>query len=88
VVLAEKPSASRSVIEAFRGLYANFLVQEFVREAKGADIRCFVVGGKVVGRDEAPGQAGRVPLEPASRRHGRGGAAQRDRERGAVRAAA
>ncbi|HEX6832750.1 MAG TPA: 30S ribosomal protein S6--L-glutamate ligase [Rudaea sp.] len=48
VLLAEKRSASQSVIEAFRGLYANFLVQEFVREAKGADIRCFVVGGNVV----------------------------------------
>ncbi|UXI69269.1 30S ribosomal protein S6--L-glutamate ligase [Tahibacter amnicola] len=48
VLLAEKASASQSVIEAFRGLYANFLVQEFIREAKGADIRCFVVGGKVV----------------------------------------
>lgn len=48
VLLADKPSASQSVIEAFRGLYANFLVQEFIREAKGADIRCFVVGGKVV----------------------------------------
>ena len=48
VLLAEKRSASQSVIEAFRGLYANFLVQEFIREAKGADIRCFVVGGKVV----------------------------------------
>jgi ribosomal protein S6--L-glutamate ligase len=48
VVLAEKLPASQSVIEAFRGLYANFLVQEFVREANGRDIRCFVVGGKVV----------------------------------------
>lgn len=48
VLLAEKRSASQSVIEAFRGLYANFLVQEYIREAKGADIRCFVVGGKVV----------------------------------------
>lgn len=48
VVLAEKASASRSVIEAFRGLYANFLVQEFIAEAKGADIRAFVVGRKVV----------------------------------------
>ena len=48
VVLAEKVSSSRSVIEAFRGLYANFLVQEFVGEAKGADVRCFVVGGKVI----------------------------------------
>src|SRR6185312_10468987 len=48
VLLAEKQAVSQSVIEAFRGLYANFLVQEFVREARGADIRCFVVGGKVV----------------------------------------
>jgi len=36
------------VIEAFRGLYASFLVQEFVREARGADVRCFVVGDDVV----------------------------------------
>lgn len=48
VMLTEKPSASRSVIEALRGLYANFLVQEFVAEAKGADLRCFVVGDRVV----------------------------------------
>ena len=48
VMLTEKLSASRSVIEALRGLYANFLVQEFVAEAKGADLRCFVVGGRVV----------------------------------------
>ena len=48
VVLAERLSSSKSVIEAFRGLYANFLVQEFIGEAKGADLRCFVVGGKVV----------------------------------------
>jgi ribosomal protein S6--L-glutamate ligase len=48
VLLAEKRSNSQSVIEAFRGLYANFLVQEFIKESKGADIRCFVVGGKVV----------------------------------------
>ncbi|HSR64350.1 MAG TPA: RimK family alpha-L-glutamate ligase, partial [Xanthomonadaceae bacterium] len=48
VMLTEKPSASRSVIEALRGLYANFLVQEFIAEAKGADLRCFVVGGEVV----------------------------------------
>jgi ribosomal protein S6--L-glutamate ligase len=48
VLLAEKRSNSQSVIEAFRGLYANFIVQEFIKESKGADIRCFVVGGKVV----------------------------------------
>lgn len=56
VMLTEKPSASRSVIEALRGLYANFLVQEFVAEAKGADLRCFVVGDRVVAamRRQAP----------------------------------
>ena len=48
VILASDPGSSRSVIEAFRGLYANFLVQEFVAEAKGADLRCFVVGERVV----------------------------------------
>lgn len=48
VLLAEKRSASQGMIEAFRGLYANFLVQEYIKEAKGADVRCFVVGGKVV----------------------------------------
>ncbi len=48
VMLTEKLSASRGVIEALRGLYANFLVQEFVAEAKGADLRCFVVGDRVV----------------------------------------
>jgi ribosomal protein S6--L-glutamate ligase len=48
VVLAETEQAAESVIEAFRGLEANILVQEFIREAKGVDIRCFVVGGKVI----------------------------------------
>jgi ribosomal protein S6--L-glutamate ligase len=59
VVLAEKRSASQSVIEAFRGLYANFLVQEFIREANGCDLRCFVVGTQVVAamqRSSAPGE--------------------------------
>jgi ribosomal protein S6--L-glutamate ligase len=56
VMLTEKPSASRSVIETLRGLYANFLVQEFIEEAQGADLRCFVVGGSVVAamRRQAP----------------------------------
>lgn len=48
VVLAETRKAAESVVEAFRGLNANFLVQEFIKEAGGADIRCFVVGEKVV----------------------------------------
>ena len=56
VMLTEKPSASRSVVEALRGLYANFLVQEFIAEAEGADLRCFVVGTEVVAamRRQAP----------------------------------
>ncbi len=58
VVLAESLSASRNVIEAFRGLYANFLVQEFVAEAKGADIRCFVVGDSVVAAMHRQAEAG------------------------------
>ena len=48
VVLAETNSAAESVIEAFRGLDANILAQEFIKEAEGSDLRCFVVGGKVV----------------------------------------
>ena len=48
VVLAETRKAAESVIEAFRGLKAQILVQEFIAEAGGADIRCLVVGGKVV----------------------------------------
>jgi ribosomal protein S6--L-glutamate ligase len=56
VMLTEKPSASRAVIEALRGLDAPFFVQEFIAEAKGADLRCFVVGGEVVAsmRRQAP----------------------------------
>jgi ribosomal protein S6--L-glutamate ligase len=49
VVLCETAKAAESVIEAFRGLDAQFLVQEFIKEAGGTDIRCFVVGEKVVG---------------------------------------
>lgn len=48
VVLAETHKAAESVINAFRDLSANFLVQEFIEEAKGTDIRCFVIGDKVV----------------------------------------
>lgn len=56
VVLAETNKAAESVIEAFMGLKANILVQEFIEEAGGADIRCLVVGGKVVAamRRQAP----------------------------------
>ena len=48
VVLAETPQAAESVIDAFRELDANFLVQQFISEAGGADIRAFVVGDRVV----------------------------------------
>ncbi|PZD75198.1 Ribosomal protein S6--L-glutamate ligase [Acaryochloris thomasi RCC1774] len=59
VVLAETTQAATSVIEAFRGLDANILVQEFIKEAKGMDIRCFVVGDRVIAsmkRQGAPGE--------------------------------
>lgn len=48
VFLAETYKAAESVINAFRGLNADFLVQEFIKEAGGADIRCFVIGERVV----------------------------------------
>ena len=58
VMLTEKLSASRGVVEALRGLYANFLVQEFVAEAEGADLRCFVVGDRVVAAMQRQAAAG------------------------------
>jgi ribosomal protein S6--L-glutamate ligase len=48
VVLAETDKAAESVINALQSLDANLLVQEFIKEAGGTDLRCFVVGGKVV----------------------------------------
>ncbi|HEY5651359.1 MAG TPA: 30S ribosomal protein S6--L-glutamate ligase [Acidimicrobiia bacterium] len=59
VVLAETKKAAESVIGAFRQLDANILVQEYIKESRGADIRAFVVGGKVVAamkRTSAPGE--------------------------------
>lgn len=59
VVLAETRNAAESVIEAFRGLDAHILVQEFIAEAKGSDIRAFVVGNEVVAamrRQARPGE--------------------------------
>ena len=58
VVLAETKQALESVIDAFRGLQANFLVQEFIKEAGGADIRCFVVGEKVIAAMKRQGKEG------------------------------
>lgn len=59
VVLADTAKAAESIIEAFMGLNASILVQEYIKEAGGSDIRCFVVGGKVVAamkRQAAPGE--------------------------------
>ena len=58
VVLAETKKAAESVIDAFRGLKANFLVQDFVKEAAGEDIRCLVVDGKVVASMKRTGAEG------------------------------
>jgi ribosomal protein S6--L-glutamate ligase len=58
VVLAETRTAAESVIEAFMGLNANILVQEYIREANGADIRCFVIGNKVVAAMKRQAKAG------------------------------
>ncbi|MCK6617573.1 MAG: 30S ribosomal protein S6--L-glutamate ligase [Cyclobacteriaceae bacterium] len=59
VVLAENKKAAQSVIEAFHGVHARIIVQEFIKEAKGADVRAFVVDGEVVGamkRQARPGE--------------------------------
>lgn len=58
VVLAETAKAARSVIEAFYGLEANIIIQEFIKEAKAEDIRAFVVDGKVVGAMKRKGVEG------------------------------
>ncbi len=71
VVLADTNKAAESIIEAFMGLKANILVQEFVKEAGGADIRCLVVGNKVVAAMKRQGAKG----EFRSNLH-RGGTAQ------------
>lgn len=49
VVLAENKKAAQSVIEAFHGVKTRIIVQEFIKEAKGVDIRAFIVNGEVVG---------------------------------------
>src|SRR5690606_8613444 len=58
VVLAENKNAAQSVLEAFNGLRARVIVQEFIKEAKGADIRAFVVDGEVVGAMKRQGKEG------------------------------
>lgn len=71
VILVETAKAARSVLEAFLGLKVNILVQEYIRESGGADIRCFVVGGKVVA---AMKRQAKAPEEFRSNLH-RGGVA-------------
>jgi ribosomal protein S6--L-glutamate ligase len=59
VVLAETLEAAYSVVQAFMGLNANIIIQEFIQEAQGADVRCFVIGEKVVAaikRQAEPGE--------------------------------
>lgn len=58
VVLAETRKAAESVIESFFGLNASVLVQEYIKEAGGADIRCFVIGDKVVATMKRQGREG------------------------------
>lgn len=58
VVLAETQNAAQSVLEAFNGLQARVIVQEFIKEAKGADLRALVVDGQVVGAMKRQGKAG------------------------------
>lgn len=72
VILAETRKAAEAVIEAFRGLDANILVQEYIKEAGGSDLRCFVVGGRVVAAMRRQAVAG----EFRSNLH-RGGTAER-----------
>jgi ribosomal protein S6--L-glutamate ligase len=67
VVLAETYQAAKSVIEAFRNLDANILVQEYIKEAQGADIRCFVVGTKVIAAMKRQGAEGEFKLTPEER---------------------
>jgi glutathione synthase/RimK-type ligase-like ATP-grasp enzyme len=71
VVLADTDRSAKSVIEAFRGANTNILVQEFIKEAGGTDIRAIVVGGKVVAAMKRTGAEG----EFRSNLH-RGGSAQ------------
>jgi ribosomal protein S6--L-glutamate ligase len=71
VVLAETKNAAESVLEAFNGLEARVIVQEFIKEAKGADIRALIVDGQVVGAMKRQGKEG----EFRSNLH-RGGSAQ------------
>jgi ribosomal protein S6--L-glutamate ligase len=74
VVLGETRDSAKSVIEAFRGVNVNILIQEYIKEAGGADIRCLVVGGKVVASMRRQGPEGQF----RSNLH-RGGSAEKIR---------
>lgn len=80
VVLAESHQSAVSIINAFKEMHANILIQEFIEESRGTDIRCFVIGDKVVAavkRQAKPGefranvhqggQANKVKLSPTER---------------------
>ncbi|MCB0793058.1 MAG: 30S ribosomal protein S6--L-glutamate ligase [Flavobacteriales bacterium] len=87
VVLAETKKAAIAVIEAFNSLKARVIVQEFIRESKGIDVRAFVVDGRIVGAMKRTGREG----EFRSNLH-RGGTAElielsRDEEVAAIKAA-
>lgn len=71
VVLAETRQAAESVIDAFRGLNAHILVQEFIKEAQGRDIRCLVIGNEVVAAIEREAKEGdfRSNLHRGGRAH-------------------
>jgi ribosomal protein S6--L-glutamate ligase len=58
VILADTKKAAKSVIQAFMGVNSNILIQEFIKEAGGSDIRCFVVGGKVIAAMQRTAPAG------------------------------
>ncbi len=58
VVLAESDKAAKSVLDAFYGMDVNLLVQEFIAESKGSDIRAFVVNGQIVGAMKRQGKKG------------------------------
>ncbi|MEZ5334731.1 MAG: 30S ribosomal protein S6--L-glutamate ligase [Methanolobus sp.] len=58
VVLAETQKAAESIIEGFMGVKANIMVQEYIKESKGSDIRCFIIGGKVVAAMKRQGPEG------------------------------
>ncbi|MCB1650634.1 MAG: 30S ribosomal protein S6--L-glutamate ligase [Alphaproteobacteria bacterium] len=81
VVLAETNKAAESVINAFKTLKANILVQEFIKESAGVDLRCFVIGDKVVAAMERRavdgefranihlgGKAGKIKITPQERK--------------------